>query len=161
MPGGSGAAARLHSVIMLRDGPWVVTALDETRARIFKDVSGHEEYREGVSLAALADGFDYTTLPQRVALLDTRGIAGGFTKFGTGLVGSAKQAWLRDGHPTFLVALVIASGRATVLCSADLVALPLVMRERVRAPNARATALRAANASRGERDLGPSRARGI
>ena len=83
---------------MLRDGPWVVTALDETRARIFKDVSGHEEYREGVSLAALADGFDYTTLPQRVALLDTRGIAGGFTKFGTGLVGSAKHARPR-AHP--------------------------------------------------------------
>ena len=54
--------------------------------------TAYEEYREGVSLAALADNFDYTTLPQRVALLDTRGIAGGFTKFGTGLVGSAKQA---------------------------------------------------------------------
>ena len=71
------------------------------------------------------------TLPARVALLDTRGIAGGFYKFGTGLVGSAKQASQRRYLAAFAVA---ADGAATPMPSSTASAQPATSASSTRTP---------------------------
>merc|ERR1712185_16235 len=111
-------AVRVGSLVAYGPRQYFVRRIDaDDRAELFHDATNAKI--PDVPVGALLH------LPQSVPLLDMRGIASPHTKFGVGLCGRAKQAWLRDGrayipHERELLALHKASPDvAAAFCAAN------------------------------------------